>query len=70
MTLHNAAQLAANTDPATARALHLVSLIRGRLEALEAAIAGNDARARVRVAGELADMGRELIALTGAREAA
>jgi hypothetical protein len=70
MTLHHAAQLAANVDPATARALYLVSLIRGRLEALEAAIAGKDVRARLRVTVELSNMFGELLALTGEREAA
>jgi hypothetical protein len=70
MTLHHAAQLAANVDPATARALYLVSLIRGRLEALEAAIAGKDVRARLRVTVELSNMFGELLALTDGRKAA
>ena len=48
MTLHQAAQLVAHANPDTARALHVVSLLRGRLEALEAALAGQDVRGRLR----------------------
>jgi hypothetical protein len=70
MTLHHAAQLAAHTDPATARSLHVISLIRGRLDALEAAIAGGDARARLRTLVEVSDLFDELCALTAQREAA
>jgi hypothetical protein len=63
MTIHHAARISAQIDPATARSLHLISLIRGRLDALEAAIAGQDARTRLRVLVEASEMFDELLAL-------
>jgi hypothetical protein len=58
------AQIAANADPSTARALHLTSRLRGRLDALEAAIAGQDVRARLRVSVELGGLVEELLDIT------
>lgn len=71
MTSHHTAALAVFTaDPGMARALHLISLWRGRMDALEVAIATQDARARLRVLLEVADLFEELQALTLHREAA
>ena len=62
-SMHNAAQLAA-VDPRAGRALHLTSCIRGRLDMLEAAIASQDARARLRVSVELGSLVEELLQIT------
>lgn len=62
-SIHTAAQFAA-TDPQSGRALHLTSRIRGRLDALEAAIAGQDARGKVRVSVELGALVEELLQIT------
>lgn len=59
-TVHTVAQVAANADPSVARALHLISLFRGRLDALEVAIAGRDARAADRVLLQADDLFNEL----------
>lgn len=65
MTTHQTvAQVAAGADPSIGHALHLASRIRGRLDALETAIAGRDGRARLRVTVELADLFAELSHLT------
>lgn len=53
------AHLAA-TDPSLGRALHVCSRIHGRLDALEAAIAAQDARARLNLLLEIADLFDEL----------
>ena len=58
------AQVAANADPSVARALHLISLFRGRLDALEVAIAGRDARAADRILLQADDLFNELQLLT------
>lgn len=58
------AQAAMSVDPSIARALHLTSRIRGRIDALEAAIAGRDARGRLRVSVELGALIEELLDLT------
>lgn len=63
MTFHLAAQIAANADPDVGRALHVISLLRGRFDALEAAIAGQDARKRLATLMEIADLFDELRAL-------
>lgn len=62
-SMHTAAQFAA-TDPTSARALHLTSRIRGRLDALEVAIASQDAQARLRVSVELGALVEELLDIT------
>lgn len=64
MTYHLAAQVAANADTGVARALHLISLLRGRFDALETAIAGQDARRRLSVLVEIAELFDELQALS------
>jgi hypothetical protein len=51
--LHAIAQAAADADSGTARALYLISQIRGRMDALEAAVASRDVRARLRVLVEI-----------------
>jgi hypothetical protein len=50
----------AATEPSLGHALHVCSRIRGRLDALEAAIAARDARARLRVLLEVLDLFEEL----------
>lgn len=70
MTYHHAAQVAAASNCETARALHLISLLRGRFDALETAIAGQDARARLRVLNQIDDLFRELQAIYLRQEAA
>lgn len=70
MTYQNAAQAAALADSGTARALHLISLLRGRLDALEAAVAARDARARLRLLLEISDLWTELQAISLRRDAA
>lgn len=70
MTFHLAAQVAANADDGVARSLHLISLLRGRFDALETAIAGQDARKRLRVLCEIAELFDELQALSLPQEAA
>lgn len=69
MTLQLAAQIAANADPNVGRALHLISLIQGRLQELQSAIAGQDARKRAATLTEIAALVDQLRAL-GPREAA
>lgn len=69
MTYHLAAQIAANADPDAGRALHIISLLRGRFDALEAAIASQDARKRAATLMEIAALVDQLRAL-GPREAA
>lgn len=70
MTFHLAAQVAANADHDVGRALHLISLLRGRFDALEAAIAGQDTRKRLRVLVEIAELFDELQAMSLNRGAA
>lgn len=67
---HTAALAVATADPDMARALHLISLWRGRMDALEVAIASQDARARLRILLEVADLFQELQDITLHREAA
>jgi hypothetical protein len=69
MTLQLAAQIAANADPDVGRALHCISLMQGRLQELQAAIAGQDARKRAATLTEIAALVDQLRAL-GPREAA
>lgn len=70
-SLRTVAQAVALQDPETARALHLISLWRGRMDALEVAIAEQDARARLRILMEAFDLFDELQSMTpAAREAA
>lgn len=54
------AQAAANSHPELGAALHLTSRIRGRMDALESAIAAQDARARLRALTEIFDLLNEL----------
>lgn len=70
MSLQHAAQVAAASNSETARALHLISLLKGRFDALEAAIAGQDARGRLRVLMQIDDLFRELQAISLRRDAA
>jgi len=60
MTYHAAAQVVAHADADVGRALHLISLTRGQLEALETAIAGQDARGRLRALTRIFDLFDEL----------
>ena len=53
MTFQLAAQIAANADPDVGRALHCISLMQGRLQELQAAIAGQDARKRASTLAEI-----------------
>lgn len=69
MTFQLAAQIAANADPNVGRALHLISLIQGRLQELQSAIAGQDARKRAATLAEITALVDQLRAL-GPREAA
>lgn len=64
------AQVAANADPGMARALHLISLWRGRMDALEAAIAAQDVRRRLQILLEVADLLEELQAISLRKAAA
>lgn len=70
MTFHLAAQVAASADASVGRSLHLISLIRGRLDTLEAAIAGQDIRRQLVVLTELADLLDELLSICPHRETA
>jgi hypothetical protein len=63
------AQAAMSADQTVGQALHLTSRIRGRLDALEAAIAGQDARGRLRVSVELGALIEELLSITYRRPA-
>ena len=69
MTFQLAAQIAANADPDVGRALHVISLLQGRLQEMQAAIAGQDARKRAATLMEIAALVDQLRAL-GPREAA
>ena len=69
-THHTVAQVAANADPGVARALHLISLMRGRADALEAAVAAQDARARLRALLAMGDCLEELRSIDFRRAAA
>lgn len=69
MTLQLAAQIAANADPDVGRALHVISLLQGRLQEMTAAIAGQDARKRAATLAEITQLVDQLRAL-GPREAA
>ena len=69
-TQETIAQAVATADPGMARSLHLVSLLRGRFDVLEAAIARQDPRARVKTLLEILDMFDELRAIERQREAA
>lgn len=68
-SLHTVAQAAAHADPGTARALYLISMIRGRMDALEAAVAARDARGRLRVLVEIGRLFDELSAIEYRRAA-
>lgn len=68
-SLTTIAQASAIGDPRTARALHLISRLRGRLDVLEAAVAGQDARARLRVLEEIGRLFEELQTITYRRAA-
>lgn len=70
MTFQLAAQLAATADQDVGRSLHLISLLRGRFEVLEAAVAGRDARKRLATLIEIAELFDELRALGSRTEAA
>jgi hypothetical protein len=70
LTFHHAAQIAAAAHEDTARSLHLISLLRGRFDVLETAIAGQDARTRLRVLTQIHDLFEELRTLSAAREIA
>jgi len=63
------AQAAMSSDPGLPRALHLTSRIRGRLDALEAALASQDRRAVLRVTVELGQLFEELADITYRRYA-
>lgn len=52
------------TNPKVAAELHLISRIRGRLDALETATAGQDARAQLRALLEAWELFDELTAIT------
>ena len=69
MTFQLAAQIAANADPDVGRALHVISLLQGRLHEMTAAIAGQDARKRAATLAEITALVDQLRAL-GPREAA
>jgi len=69
LTFQLAAQIAANADPDVGRALHVISLLQGRLQEMQAAIAGQDARKRAATLMEIAALVDQLRAL-GPREAA
>ena len=64
MTFQLAAQIAANADPNVGRSLHLISLMQGRLQELQTAIAGQDARKRAITLTELSDLFDQLRALS------
>lgn len=68
MTLQLAAQIAANADPNVGRALHLISLMQGRLQELQTAIAGQDARKRAATVAEIAALLEQLQSLGAQRE--
>jgi hypothetical protein len=57
-------------SPAAGLALHISSRIRGRLAALELALAVQDTAARIRVTAELVDLFDQLLTLTGPDEPA
>jgi hypothetical protein len=63
------AQVAAARDPRMGQALNALSRLRGHADELEAAIAGQDARARLRAFLKLADVVDELATLTQTRAA-
>lgn len=64
------AQLHALADPQVARRLHLLSLLKGRLEAHEYALAGQDDRAQLATLFEAGELFEELMALCLHRRAA
>lgn len=70
MTLQLAAQIAANADPNVGRALHVISLMQGRLQELQTAIAGQDARKRASTLNEISDLLDQLRALGSRPEVA
>lgn len=57
------AQLHALADPQVARRLHVLSLIRGRLDAHEHALAGQDDRAELATLFEAGELFEELLSL-------
>ena len=69
MTFQLAAQIAANADPDVGRALHVISLLQGRLQEMQTAIAGQDARKRAATLAEITALVDQLRAL-GPREQA
>ena len=65
MTSHlTLAQLHALADPDIARRLHVLSLIRGRLDAHESAVASQDARAQLESLSEAGELFQELLKLS------
>jgi len=64
MTYQLAAQIAANADPDVGRALYCISLMQGRLQELQTAIAGQDARKRAAVVAEITTLLEQLRALS------
>lgn len=69
-TQETLAQAAATANPDVGRSLHLVSLLRGRFDVLEAAIARQDARDRLKALLQILDLFDELRAIERQREAA
>lgn len=68
-SLHTIAQASATADQAAARALHLTSRARGRLDVLEAAVALRDARTALSALRELQALLEEVVDLTTRRAA-
>ena len=64
MTFQLAAQIAANADPDVGRALHVISLMQGRLQEMQTAIAGQDARKRATTLDEITALLEQLRGLT------
>lgn len=61
---HLIAQAGASADPSIGRALHVLSRMRGRTDALEMAIAEKDALARLRALKEIRELLGEILDIT------
>jgi hypothetical protein len=61
---HTVAQASASADPSIGRALHALSRLRGRTDALEVAIAEKDAMARLRTLREIRELLGEILDIT------
>lgn len=67
---HLIAQANASADPSIGQALHALSRLRGRTDALEAAIAGKDAIARLRALRDMRELLGEILDITSKERAA